>query len=375
MLNNTDHTSAACRKPLLQLFFFMLLCSCALLSNGCGGNETEETGNEARATPVTTAPVVRGMIETRMHLTGTVEPDIETFIGPKVSGRIETFFADTGDFVKAGAPLLQLEKIRFELATHEAEAALEEARKNLVNLESTLKRNQQLFETGVLGKQTLDDTVTDAELARARAASARARAERARLDLQDATLYAPFSGFVVERRMNAGEVYSAAPNEYVFHLVDSSTVIVELDVIETKKQYLAVGQAVDVYVDALPGTKRTGTVTVVNPLVDPSSRKFLVKVSIPNESLELEPGMFARVSIPERQSIDALVVPARAVIERGGRLVAFVAENEQARERVLETGLITPEQVEVTGGLQEGETVIVGSLFAIKDGSPIRIEE
>lgn len=375
MKNNTTTTPTCCHGRILRSGLITLLFSVAALFAGCGADETAGEAGTKRTTPVTTSPVVRGTIQTSMHLTGTIQPDRESFIGPKVGGRIEAFFADTGDFVKQGAPLLQLEKIRFELDLREAEAALVEARKDLANLESTLQRNRRLFETGVLGKQTLDDTVTNAELARAREASARARAERARLDLRDTTLHAPFTGFVVERRMNAGEVYSAAPGEYVFHLVDTSTVIVELEVIETKKQYITVAQTVEVSVDAIPGATRTGTVTVINPLVDPASRKFLVKVSIPNESLELEPGMFARVRVPEQTRENALLVPVRAIAERAERRLAFVDENGTAREREVEIGLVTPEQAEILSGLREGENVIVDGLLTVRDGTRITVAE
>jgi len=357
--------------------FSAALCAllCAAVAGGCGSGETGGSDRDVRITPVTVAPVVLATIETRMQLTGTIQPDIETFIGPKVGGRIEKFFADTGDFVQEGSPLLQLETVRFELAAREAQAALEETRKNLAHLENTLQRNHKLFETGILDKQLLDDTVTSAALARARADMARARYERARIDLQDATLLAPFSGFVVERRMNAGEVCSAVPGEYIFHLVDPSTVILELNIIETKKQFITAGKKVEVMVDALPGTVWIGTISVINPLIDPASRKFLVKVSIPNDGFALEPGMFARVSIPEHTRANALVVSSRSVIERDERMIAFVADAAQARLRVLELGLTTPEQVEVLSGLQEGEQIIEGGLFALQDGTRIRIRD
>jgi len=157
----------------------------------------------------------------------------------------------------------------------------------------------------------------------------------------------------------------------VFHLVDPSTVIVELNIIETKKRFVSVGTAVEVTVDALPGTPRPGTVTVVNPLVDPASRKFLVKVSIPNQDFALEPGMFARVSMPEQTRAGALAVPARAVTDRNGRRLAFVDEGGCAREREVATGLVTPEQIEILSGLSEGEAVIVDGLLTVKDGTRI----
>ena len=69
---------------ILRAVLFMLLCACATLTGGCGTDDAGESGGAAPATPVRTAQVVRATIETRMHLTGTIQPDTETFIGPKV---------------------------------------------------------------------------------------------------------------------------------------------------------------------------------------------------------------------------------------------------------------------------------------------------
>ncbi len=374
MYTHTTHASPAVHRRIIISAAYILLCACMALTSACSPTESQETGTGTRKTPVTTTPVIRSDIETHMHLTGTIQPDREAFLGPKVAGRIESFFADTGDHVSAGQLLLQLEKERFELAAQEARAALEETTGNLAHLESTLQRYQQLYADGVLDKQLLDDTATSAVLARARAEIARTRFERARMDLQDATLQAPFAGFVVERRMNAGEFYSTMPNEYVFHLVDTSTAVVEVNIIETKKRSIATGLTVEITVDALPDTTWPGTITVVNPRIDPASRKFLVKIEIPNESFVLEAGMFARVRIPERRRENTLLIPTRAIAERDNRMLAFVAEDGHARQREIELGMITPDQIEIISGLHEGEAVIVEGLYAVQDGTPVRID-
>ena len=85
--------------------------------------------------------------------------------------------------------------------------------------------------------------------------------------------------------------------------------------------------------------------------------------------------MFARVRIPEEKKIDTLLVPAGALVEREGSKVLFVAEVQKAAERHVSTGLITHELVEILEGIQEGDSVIVDGLYAVKDGTPLAIDE
>jgi len=338
----------------------------------CSGSDSEDQKKQ-RPAGVRLTQVQRGDISLVIQATGTVAPRRETFIGPKVSGRIETFFVDEGDFVEKGKPLVRLEQVRFKLSLDEATAADKESRAQLKNLELKRDRVRKLYEKGVADKQLYDDTVTEVTLARARAAMAASRLERAREDFKDSVLYAPFSGFVVERKMNTGEIFSGMANEYVLHLVDTRTVKVEVNIFETKKQYIQVGKKVPVLVDAVPDVTFEGVITAVNPLVDPASRKFLVKIEIPNPDYKLESGMFARVSIPEKSSRNALLVPAAAVTQRDGRQLVFTVKNNTAVQQPVATGLMTHDRVEITQGLKAGDSVIVDGLYAVKNGTPLEI--
>ncbi len=302
-----------------------LICFLTLLIYGCGSKEDKGAEDTARSARVRIAKVIRGDISTEIRVSGTILPDREIFIGPKVSGRIDRFFVDEGDFVKQGSPLVQLEQVRFDLVFKEAEASYNESLSSLKNFEKKLTRQKDLFEKGIVDKERFDDTLTEADLARARAEMAKSRFNTAKEHMKDSLLKSPFSGFVVERKMNSGEMYSGRSGDYVLHLVDTSSVKVELNIIETKKRYINTGKTVSVLVDAIPDKVFEGKIEVVNPLVDTASRKFLVKIKLENSDLMLESGMFARVSIPEEQHTGVLLVPAEALIERDGEKLIFLA--------------------------------------------------
>jgi len=352
------------------------LCVLALLTYGCGANDDKGSGDTAKPARVRVAKVIKGDIETEIKVTGTILPDRETFIGPKVSGRIDRFFVDEGDFVEKGKPIVQLEQVRFDLMVKEAEASYHESLSSLKNLEKKLIRQKDLFKKGITDKERFDDIVTDVDLARARADMAKSRFNTAKEDMKDSVLNAPFSGFVVERKMNTGEMYSGRSGDYVFHMVDTNSVKVELNIIETKKRYIKTGKTVSVLVDAIPDKVFEGKIEVVNPFVDTASRKFLVKVKLDNPDLMLSSGMFARVIIPEEQHTGILLVPAVALIEREAGKLIFLAREGKAVARPVKTGLRTHEFSEISDGdIKEGDPVIIDGFYAVKDGTPIIIQE
>ena len=353
-----------------------IVCVLGLLFYGCGSKADKGTDDTAKPARVRVAKIIKGDISTEIKVTGTILPNRETFIGPKVGGRIDKFFVDEGDFVEAGKPLVQLEQVRFTLMYKEAEASYKESLSSLKNTENKLVRQRDLFEKGIIGKESFDDIVTEADLAKARAEMAKSRFNNAKEDMTDSVLQAPFSGFVVERKMNAGEMYTGMSGEYVFHLVDTSSVKLELNIIETKKRYIKPGKMVTVLVDAIPNRVFEGKIEVINPLIDKASRKFLVKIKIDNSDLMLESGMFARASIPEEKHTDVLLVPAAAVIDREGKTLIFLARGGKAVLRSVKTGLKTHEFLEVTDGdIKAGDQVIMDGFYAVKDGSPLTIEK
>jgi membrane fusion protein (multidrug efflux system) len=343
-----------------------------MLAGGCS-NSASDTPDAARPAAVTVTPVVRGDIALAIEVSGTIAPVREVFIGPRVSGRIDELCAEVGDYVEQGRTLVRLEQVRFKLAHDEALAALREGQAQRDNLQRRLARTRDLYEQGVADKQLYDDMVTEVELARARVDMASAKFDLCREDYADTVLNAPFAGFVVERRFNSGEMFSSK-DDYVFHLVDTGTVKVEVHVFETRRRHVQVGMHVPVTVDAAAGSVFDGRITVVNPRVDPASRKFLAKIEIPNPEYLLQTGMFARVNIPAESRRGVLLVPAAAVIERDGRAVVFVADGLTAGRREVSVGLQDHAMVEITGGVNEGERVIVNGLYAVKDGTPLVIE-
>lgn len=355
--------------PIIKLIPLCLL----LVSTGCGSNGAK-TATEEPVIPVIATKVIRGDIASFIYTTGTVFPKQESMISPKTSGRIEKLYVDEGDKVEKGQPLVELEQEMLRIGVKEEKASLKEARAQLKNLESTLKRRQKLFEEGVVGAQSLDDTTTERDLAKARVQRTRATLERAEQDLKDSVITAPFDGFIVEKMMNEGEMATTMPPSNIFHLVDTSRVKIECGITEGKRRFITVGKEVLIEMDAYPDEIFTEKITTVNPKVDIKSRTFKIKIEIPNPDFRLETGMFARIHIIERESKGTLLIPQRVIIGEAVKKV-FVVENGRAVEKPITTGILNHPIVEVTEGLKEGDIVVTEGFYSLKDGIKVNIKE
>lgn len=355
--------------PIIKLIPLCLL----LVSTGCGSNGAK-TATEEPVIPVIATKVIRGDIASFIYTTGTVFPKQESMISPKTSGRIEKLYVDEGDKVEKGQPLVELEQEMLRIGVKEEKASLKEARAQLKNLESTLKRRQKLFEEGVVGAQSLDDTTTERDLAQARVQRTRATLERAEQDLKDSVITAPFDGFIVEKMMNEGEMATTMPPSNIFHLVDTSRVKIECGITEGKRRFITVGKEVLIEMDAYPDEIFTEKITTVNPKVDIKSRTFKIKIEIPNPDFRLETGMFARIHIIERESKGTLLIPQRVIIGEAVKKV-FVVENGRAVEKPITTGILNHPIVEVTEGLKEGDIVVTEGFYSLKDGIKVNIKE
>ncbi len=354
-------------------------CALALFSlfplvSGCGSGESR-IPREKRPVAVEVVRAIKGSVNLTFPTTGTITPKQEALISPKIGGRIERIYVDEGDEVRKGKILVELERDRLEIAEKEAQAALKEAEAQLKNLQAVLKRRKKLFGEGVVGEEVYEDTSTEVALAEARVERAEAVLATARQDLEDSVVRAPFDGFVVEKRMNEGEMASATAASAILWVMDIRTVEVECGLSEDRRRFVSVGDEVLVEVDAYPGEAFGGKVTTVNPMVDPESRTFKIKIEILNETFRLESGMFARVKVIQRVKDEAVLIPLSAVTERRGDRVVFAVDGDVARMKVVEVGMRQGDLVEVIRGVDDGELVVVEGFYALKDGVKVKAAE
>lgn len=326
----------------------------------CGGNDdaAARAAPEERALPVEVAVAALGEAARTVTVTGAVEPIRSVGINSQLAGAVLAVEVEEGSRVREGTVLARLDGRELSAQLTSAEMALEVARR-------TAERAEQLRQ---------QDYITAAEYDRDRAAFAAAQATRDQLRtrLGYATVRAPVSGVVLEKRVEAGDI--VAGQTRLFTIGELSTLVVRVPVSELDVSALAVGDSVPVALDALAGRPLAGRIRRIFPSADTLTRLVPVEVALTGPAArDARPGFLARLSFRLSPRTGVLLVPAGAVIEGAGGAAVYVAANGRATRRAVRRGDVFQGRVEIREGLTPGDTVIVAGATTVRDGAAIRI--
>ena len=336
--------------------------SLALLLVACkGGAKGKEDDPEAakkgpEAIPVEVAKAGRRAIAASYSGTAPLEARAEAQVVAKTSGIAMRVFADVGQQVRAGQPLVQIDRDRAALQVAQADATVRK-------LEANYRRASQLVQQQMISANDVDQLRFDLE-------NARAQHRLARLELSYGTVTAPISGVVAARSIKPGNLVQI--NTPIFTIVDNSRLEATLNAPEREIETLKPGQAVALTVDALPGKQFEGTIDRVSPVVDAGSGTFRVICAFDGGGL-LQPGMFGRIRIDYDQRASALVIPRNALLEEGGAASVFTVRDAKAVRTAVKLGYTEGEWVEIREGLREGDPVVVAGKAALRDGSAVQV--
>jgi membrane fusion protein (multidrug efflux system) len=347
-----------------------LACTAAALSLAllaCGG-EVQEEG--ARAAPVTIMPVVAMDLEDRIEATGQLLARDHAKIAAEVSGQITEILVDEGRSVRAGEAVLRVDPERRNLERDSARARVDETHAALREQERNFRRIGELRERGVASQEQYDQAETAQKLAGSRVAAAQAELGVLERALRDASVAAPFDGFVARRFVSRGEY--VAPGDELFELVALDPIEVEFHLPEADSSRVASGQTLDVRVAPFPDESFDGQVTVVSPTIDPRSRTLRVKAQLPNPEGRLRPGLFARIDLGVALRPKVPMVLEEAILRRAEGAIVFRNVDGNRVERVaVETGAHHAGHVEVVKGLSAGDLVVIRGGDRLSDGQEV----
>jgi len=383
--------------------------------SACGrqGNAAVDRGAVvAAATPVAVTLVERHNLASELELSAEFHPFQEIDLHAKVSGYLKSISVDVGDQVRQGQLLAVLEVPEMDqdlaLATavvNRATAEVQRAKGELLRAEATLRIRELSHDRlaavakarpNLIAQQEIDDAAARVSEARAQLAASRAALaasqeqvrgvaasqKRTNTMLAYTRITAPFSGVITQRRGDPGALVQAGTASQtqampVVRLSQVDHLRLVLPVPESIVPRIRTGAPVEVRVDALNRVIQ-GRIARTNGRLDPATRTMETEVDIPNPDYDIKPGMFGTALLRLDSRKDVLAVPVQAVSSKGGFSTALVvAGGNRLEERRLKTGLETPDLIEVTANLREGELVVIGSRGNLKSGArvtPKRIE-
>ncbi len=341
--------------------------------------------------PVKTLKAVSGNLQPTISESGTIQGWKEVAVMSDLTERIIAVNADVGDLVQKGQLLVQLKRDEMKTRVKQAEAAYQvvldlssEIRANLKNIKSRYLRMKKLFEQEVITRQEWENVQTELEVVEAKSQridsqiqSAQANLDYAKLQLSNTSIHSPIKGYVTFKNCEPGE-FATRPmgmeSDILMRVVNIERVDIETEISEKNIIHIYLGQKVAIKVDALRGEEYVGKVTEINKAADPDSHTFGVKVRINNPEGKLKPGMFARLNFLLK-SQEGIIVPREALLSREKGNYIFIVENNRAKLRPVEIGLILDSRVLIAKGLSEGDSFIISGQTNLENGDKIIIKE
>ena len=307
-------------------------------------------------------------------------------IAPRTGGRLLSVNVQLGDAVRRGQVLAKVEDREIVEQVRAAEASQEVAKATIRQREADLKvaelnfeRSKNLFSRQLLAKQALDDAesrylaaVAQFDLSKAQLNQNEARLQELRINLQHTSVTSPVDGFVGKRSVDPGAMVNT--NTAIASVVDISRLKLVVNVVEKDLRMVTAGDVGIVEVDAYPGEKFNGRIARVAPVLDPATRTASIEIEIPNPGYRLKPGMYARISLTVEERKNTLVAPKNAVIDFESKRGVWVPNADRRAQFVPVTlGIESPDQVEILGGLKEGDRFVTTGAAAVRNNDQLII--
>lgn len=302
-----------------------------------------------------TVRVTAARVPILVEAPATVRPAERATIAAKLTGTVAEFPHGLGAAVAAGDVLLVLDAPEIAARARQAQAQLAEAERHA-------DRQRTLVGSGVNPPDALRDAEDRLRYAQAAVAEADAL-------LAFATVRAPFAGVITEKHVLPGDL--ATPGVPLLTLESTQRLRAEGAVPEKAASGLRPGSEIPVSLDD-DARAVTARIEEISAAADVLSRSVFVKAALPPGTARS--GQFARLQVPAGEE-DALLVPATAVTRLGQMERVFVAINGHARLRLVKTGRIRGDQIEILAGLTAGETVVVAPPAALRDGQPLLVRQ
>jgi HlyD family secretion protein len=355
-------------------------------------------------TATAVAPSSGGGPSAILQATGYVTARREATVSAQITGALTAVLIEEGEHVTAGQVLAQLDNSAQKASWSQAQAQLMAARALLEQFQAQLEqarrdnqRNQQLIDRKLVSQQALETSQTQVATLTAQVESQRKQVQLAEAGLRGAqvqldytTIRAPFSGVIVAKAAQAGEIISpiSAGGGFtrtgVGTIVDMDSLEIEVDVNEAYIHRVQPAQGAQAVLDAYPDWTIPAHVIAIIPTADRSKATVKVRVAIEQKDPRILPDMGVRVSFLEQpaergapgaaRAAQGVLVPAAAIVERDGKSVVFAIDGARARARPVSPGQSFGD-LRLVDGIAAGTQLVRSPPQPMNDGAAIVISK
>jgi membrane fusion protein (multidrug efflux system) len=338
-----------------------ILLSVSLLSS-CGEADALDKDTKQElviSVPVEVAPLTIGHISSNYATTAVLEAKEEAFVVPRASGIIEYIYIEEGDYVEKGQILAQIEPRRYHLN-------LDRAKADLVGVEKELAKINKVYDKKLVSDDTYDKLTAQYE-------SAKATRALAELDLKEATIVAPISGYIAERNAKVGNLSESFQRERMFHIVQQKELYGIVYLPEKELSKVHKDQQASLDLTAFDGADIIAFVERISPVIDSKTGTFKVTLRVPNPENLLMSGMFAQVKLNYDTKQNVVLLPRKALLAIDDSVNVFVVKDGIASKQAVTVGYQEGEVVEVLSGLSGTEKVVITGHQNLRDQSPVEV--
>ncbi len=284
------------------------------------------------------------------------------FIANEIAGLVKSIHFESGQQVAAGDLLVQLDD-----DVDRAELAGLVAAQRLAEL--TYERAARLVKEKSVSRSDYDQ-------AKAALDGAAALVHSKQASIRKKAIRAPFAGELGIRSVDLGQYL--APGSQIVSLQSLDPIFVDFSLPERDLAQVALGQTVDVAVQAYPEQRFSGVISAVSPRIDAGTRSVKIRATLANTEQRLRPGMFAQVRTMLPARVDVLTLPERAITYNPYGNSVFVIEEKDdqllVQRRQVETGELRAGRIEILQGLEEGDRVVSAGHNKLRNGQSVQID-
>ncbi len=302
--------------------------------------------------------IAPSIISEFINSTGSLLPDEEVELSFETSGKIVNIYFSEGTRVKKGDLLAKINDRHLQ-----AQLLKLESQKKLV--EEKEFRQRSLLDRDAISRESYDQVVTELQALEADILLVKAR-------IAETELRAPFDGTIGLRYFSEGAY--ASPSTKIARLVKLKPMKIEFSINERYAGVIGVGFPVKFKIDGIE-TTFDAKVYALDPRVDVKTRTFTVRALYPNSNEELKPGRFAAINLRLSEVQNAISIPTESILPEMDGESVFLYRSGKATKAKVKIGLRTESSIQITSGLQFGDTILTTGMLQLRQGLPIVLDK
>lgn len=297
------------------------------------------------------------LLQDYRNSTGTLRPDEEVDLSFEASGKIVNINFSEGTRVKKGDLLAKINDrpLQAQLEKLLAQQKLSEAKEF---------RQRSLLDKDAISQESYDQIKTELQTIQADINLVKAR-------IAETELRAPFDGIIGLRYVSEGSYTNS--NTKIARLIKIKPIKLEFSVPERYADEISVGYPVKFTVDGSDKTYEA-KVYAVDPKIDLNTRTIVLRAMYPNTNEELKPGRYAGVTMLLSRTENAIAIPSEALVPEMEGEIVYVYRNGKAEVVKVTTGLRTESQIQITGGLNFGDTLLTTGILQLRQSLPVVLD-